>query len=203
MRYLSAIPFLPILASAIAIPAPFPEAEAVSPAGVKIEQIVYAGSGCNQGTLDINVAADGSICPIRTRDLWAADGAGSDYDDHRRFCQLNFVLTYPQGWSFTVFGVDYKGYVSLGSGSTGLVRSSYYFSGETDQVVSTIDFTGPTSGRFEKHDAIAWGTWSPCGTTDVMLNVKQEVLVSGSGKIASTSTDGEFGNIVFLKWKKC
>ncbi|PGH00184.1 hypothetical protein AJ79_08289 [Helicocarpus griseus UAMH5409] len=202
MKYLSLLLLAP-LSYAAALPNPFAEAEAVSPAGVQLREVAYAGSGCNQGTLSINVDEHGTMCPIRTKDLWAADGPGTNYDDFRRFCQLTFSLVYPQGWSFSVLGARYRGHVSLKEDSTATFRTSYYFSGETDQVVSTVNFKGPTSRAFEEEDVVVWDTWSPCGNTNTMLNVKQEVLVSGTGKLASMSAEGQFGNAVLFKWRHC
>ncbi|PGH36428.1 hypothetical protein GX50_00764 [[Emmonsia] crescens] len=202
MKYLSILSLFS-LASAVALPNPFPQADDITPAGVHLRGVIYGGTGCNQGTLSIDVDDHGTKCPIRTRDLYARDGPGSSPKDQRRFCQLNFDLVYPQGWSFSVFAADYKGHVSLRSGSTARFSTTYYFSGETDQATSTVDFKGPTSKRFEEHDLVAWDTWSPCGSTQTMLNVKQEVYVNGAGRLASTSVDGEFGHIVFFKWRRC
>ncbi|EEH41219.1 hypothetical protein PAAG_03505 [Paracoccidioides lutzii Pb01] len=202
MKYLSLLFLLP-LASAVALPNPFPEAEEVSPAGVHIRGVSYGGSGCKQGSLDIEVDDNGTKCPIRTKDLYAVSGPDTSYPDRRRFCQLNFDLIYPQGWSFSILGAEYKGYVSLQKDSTAWFKTTYYFSGESSQAVSRMDFTGPTSKDFEAQDVVVWDTWSPCGNTQTLLNVKQEVSVRGTGKLASTSTEGQFGHAVIFKWKRC
>ncbi|ODH23350.1 hypothetical protein ACO22_05396 [Paracoccidioides brasiliensis] len=230
MKYLSLLFLLP-LASAVALPNPFPESEEVSPAGVHIRGVFYGGSGCKQGSLDIEVDDHGTKCPIRTKDLYAVGGPDTSYPDRRRFCQLNFDLIYPQGWSFSILGAEYKGRVSLQKDSTAWFKTTYYFSGETSQVslltisssaypmplesivtdaaqqkpqaVSRMDFTGPTSKDFEAQDMVVWDTWSPCGNTQTLLNVKQEVSVRGTGKLASTSTEGQFGHAVIFKWKRC
>ncbi|OAX76949.1 hypothetical protein ACJ72_08758, partial [Emergomyces africanus] len=191
------------LASAVALPNPFPQAEDISPSGVQLRGVIYGGSGCKQGTLSIDIDDNGTRCPIRTRDLWASDGPGSSPRDTRKFCQLNFDLVYPQGWSFSILAADYTGYVSLRGGSSAKFKTTYYFSGETDQATSTVDFQGPRSGRFETHDVVAWDTWSSCGSTQTLLNVKQEVYVDGTGRLASTSVDGEFGHVLLLKWRRC
>ncbi|OJD21057.1 hypothetical protein ACJ73_07606 [Blastomyces percursus] len=202
MKYLSILSLVS-LASAIALPNPFPQANDISPADVQLRGVTYGGTGCSQGTLFIKIDDHGTKCPVRTRDLYARAGPGTSPKDERRFCQLNFDLVYPRGWSFSIFGAEYKGHVSLRDDSTASFKTTYYFSGETDQATSTVDFKGPTSEHFSRHDVIAWDTWSPCGSTQTMLNVKQEVNVHGAGKLASTSVDGQFGHTVFLKWRRC
>ncbi|EDN05007.1 secreted protein, putative [Histoplasma capsulatum] len=202
MKCLSVLPLFSLACAAV-LPNPFPRAEDISPADVKLRGVAYGGSGCNQGTLSIELDDNGTKCPIRTRDLYASSGPGSSPRDQRRFCQLNFDLVYPRGWSFSVFGADYKGSVSLAGESTASFKTTYYFSGETNQATSSVGFKGPTSEKFEKHDVVVWDTWSPCGSTQAMLNVKQEVIVHGAGKLASTSMDGEFGHTVFFKWRRC
>lgn len=69
--------------------------------------------------------------------------------------------------------------------------------------MSRVDFTGPITTGFDKHDAVVWDTWSPCGTTESLLNVKQEVGVDGKGSIASVVENDEFVNVVVLGWKSC
>ncbi|EEQ87300.2 uncharacterized protein BDCG_02420 [Blastomyces dermatitidis ER-3] len=174
----------------------------ISPADVQLRGVIYGGTECSQGTLFIKIDDHGTKCPVRTRDLYARGGPGTSPKGQRRFCQLNFDLVYPCGWPFSIFGAEYKGHVSLHGDSTASFKTTYYFSGETDQATSTVDFKGPTSEHFSKHNVIAWDTWSPCGSTQTMLNVKQEVNVHGACKLASMSVDGRFGHIVLLKWRR-
>jgi hypothetical protein len=128
MKFLSILSLIPSLASAAAI------ASRTAPAGVKVTSATYGGSGCTQGSLSIGVSEGGDICPIVTRGLLARAGPGYDISDSRRFCQINFGLSYPPGWSFTVLAVEYTGYVNLKDDSEAHVESTYYFSGELGQV---------------------------------------------------------------------
>lgn len=105
-----------------------------APSGVEITSTAYSGTGCNQGTLSVSVSEASNICPIVTKDLVAQAGPGISVDDSRKYCQINFGITYPRGYSFTVLAVEYLGYVDLLADSDGYVQSTYYFSGSTDQV---------------------------------------------------------------------
>jgi hypothetical protein len=68
------------------------------------------------------------------RDFTASVGSRSDATDSRKNCQINLKLTYDPGFSFSVYSADYAGWADLDSGVTGVVKSTYYFSGKQDQV---------------------------------------------------------------------
>lgn len=131
MKSLRILPYVPSLVSALAIVS---RGTDTPPSGVEITSIAYGGSGCNQGTLSVSVSDAGDICPIVTKNLVAQAGPGISTDSGRKFCQVNFGITYPAGYSFTVLAVEYLGYVDLQANSDGYVKSTYYFSGSADQV---------------------------------------------------------------------
>lgn len=138
MKFLSILPF-PFLVSAVAI---ISRGTGIPPSGVQITSTAYGGTGCNQGTLSVSVSDAGDICPIVTKNLVAQAGPGISIDSGRKFCQINFGITYPRGYSFTVLAVEYLGYVDLKADSDGYVQSTYYFSGSTDQVRHYLPLCG-------------------------------------------------------------
>ncbi|PGH12701.1 hypothetical protein AJ80_06647 [Polytolypa hystricis UAMH7299] len=202
MKVLALFSFIPALVSAAAIPSA-EVASAFDSGAVKLNGVTYGGTGCNSGTLSVRVTDDGEICPIRFRNLVAQAGNNVGIEESRKFCQINFNLEYPQGWSFSVLRTDYTGYVKLAADSTAYVQSKYYFSGETEQAVSKVKFEGPVAGDFTRNEALVWDTWSTCGTTNTLLNIHQSVGVTGTGRVATTSADGELWSDVILKWRRC
>ncbi|PGG99626.1 hypothetical protein AJ80_09321 [Polytolypa hystricis UAMH7299] len=198
MKFLSILPLIPIV-SGLAV------SRGNSPGGVKITEAIYAGSGCNQGTLDVNISPSGDLCPIYTKDLVARDGPNVSITETRKNCLLSLRLEYPKGWSFSVLAVDYNGYLKLGKDTTAQSGTTYYFSDEpTNVLASQVSFEGPLTGRFKRQDDLVWTTWSPCGKGESLLNINQSVLVRGTGTIAGTVTDGDlFGTTVQLKWREC
>lgn len=131
MKFLRILPCVPLLVSAVAI---ISRDTDTPPSGVQVTSIAYGGSGCNQGTLSVSVSDNGDTCPIVTKNLVAQAGPDISVDDGRKFCQINFGITYPRGYSFTVLAVEYLGYVNLQADADAYVQSTYYFSGSTDQV---------------------------------------------------------------------
>lgn len=65
----------------------------------------------------------------------ASIGPGVAVTEKRKNCQLNVDLYYPGGFQFSIFSADYRGYAALDKSVTGTQRSTYYFSGQTNQVI--------------------------------------------------------------------
>ncbi|KAL5120416.1 hypothetical protein ACEQ8H_001706 [Pleosporales sp. CAS-2024a] len=126
---------LPTLALAAAVVAtPLPAASPVAPTSFKIANIVSGGSGCPQGSIDIEWS-DNKVLPIYfNRAFTASVGpASTDPASARKNCQLNLALQYDSGFSFSVYSADYTGWADLDASITGSVKVTYYFSGETEQ----------------------------------------------------------------------
>lgn len=64
----------------------------------------------------------------------ASIGPGIAVTENRKNCQLNVDLLYPGGFQYSVFSADYRGYAAVDKGVTGTIKSTYYFSSQTDQV---------------------------------------------------------------------
>lgn len=129
--------FLAALPVAFAAPAPgtinVPLGDA-PPSGVTIEGISYAGSGCNAGSVAGAISSDLSTVTLLYDSFIAQAGAGIQPAEARKNCQLNLQLKLPQGWQFSVFKADYRGYAFLQQGDKGVIKSTYYFSGDSSQV---------------------------------------------------------------------
>jgi hypothetical protein len=153
---------------AFSSPVPSPaQAAALSPPSFRIKNVVSGGSGCPQGSIDINFS-DSTIMPILfSRDFTAAVGPSTAADQARKNCQINMALQYSPGWSYAVYSADYSGWADLDNGVNGIVKSTYYFSGQTDQVsdihslklVDDCEMRGCkmlTGGIGFEHYAIEW-----------------------------------------------
>jgi len=49
----------------------------------------------------------------------------------RKNCQINLLMHYPQGFTYTVLNTQFRGYADIPAGYTGLQSATYYFSGRT------------------------------------------------------------------------
>lgn len=147
--------FTALALAALALASPVPEAAA--PAAFKITNIVSGGSGCPQGSIEVDWT-DNRVLPICMRrpipspfkdyyiiltnssdfgkEFTARVGSGISIEESRKFCQLNIALKFNPGYQFAIYSTDVSGWADLDAGVKGQISSNYYFSGETDQVRS-------------------------------------------------------------------
>jgi len=115
----------------------------------------------------------------------------------------------PNGWSFSVGSVDYRGYVGLPAGITATQSANYYFQGSTLQATSRTTFRGPLSKDYLNHDQllIAAMVWSSCNAV-VPLNINAQVRIdnpnpSKQAQITTDSIDGKVKLIQGLQFRRC
>ncbi|MGO4757987.1 DUF4360 domain-containing protein, partial [Streptomyces sp. 2MCAF27] len=87
------------------------------------------GSGCPAGTAAVAVSPDNTAFTVTYSDYLAQVGKGSKPTDFRKNCQLNLVVHVPQGFTYAIASVDYRGYAHLEKGATSVEKASYYFQG--------------------------------------------------------------------------
>ena len=143
---------LPALAAAAAIPDLSFTSTAPDPSTVRIrdvscftaqracnpltfEQVTYGGTGCPQGSVASIISEDGTTMTLIFDSYVASLGKGISITESRKNCQLNIDLLYPAGFQYSIFSADYRGYVAIDKGVTGTQKSTYYFSGQTAQVI--------------------------------------------------------------------
>ena len=115
------------------IPVPMPQDK---PSGhdVEISAVTYGGTGCPDKTVQGILSDDRTTLSLSFDAYTVQSGPNIPATDRRKFCQLQLKLKYPTGFQFSIFGADYRGYASLEKGVTGTTQSTYYFSGQQNQV---------------------------------------------------------------------
>ena len=124
-----------VLLAAVAVAAPSPQSSPVPQDlinKVHIGNIVMGGSGCPQGSVSAAFSPDNTTMTL-IFDNWEAQWYTTPAAAHEN-CQLNIEIFVPFGIAFFVASIDHRGYALLDSGCTGSVSTTYYFSGETQQV---------------------------------------------------------------------
>ncbi|KAF1914148.1 hypothetical protein BDU57DRAFT_500208 [Ampelomyces quisqualis] len=200
--------FATVALAAASLASPVPETASVAPSSFKITNVVSGGSGCPQGSIDINWS-DNRVFPIYfNKQFTARVGAKTDITDARKNCQINLKLEYEPGFAFSVYQADYAGWADLDDGVTGVVKATYYFSSSSDQTSSALSLSGPFHGKYFKQDGVELAVWSPCGG-DALFNVNSEVALTPlategrDGVLASTREGGRLINNLYFAWKKC
>ena len=177
---------------------------------VRMRSISYAGSGCPAGTVAQNIAQDLTAFTLLFDSYVAEVGPGVAFNQRRKNCQLNIDLDFPQGWSFSLFTVDYRGYASLQRGVTGLQQSAYYFAGSAQTATLRTPLRGPLDQNYQIRDTLGLSAlvWSPCGAHRA-LNINTEIRMenaanpSGHGLMTTDSIDGQVKLLYGIQWKRC
>lgn len=185
-------------------------AQGSAPEYVRIRDIKYAGSGCPAGSVGADVAGDLKAFTLLFDQYQANVGPGIPMIQKRKNCQINLALEIPGGWSYTLFTVDTRGYVSLEPGVRALQQSLYYFQGQMRSGRLQTVVYGPADRNYVARDQISMENqvWSPCGVSR-SLNINTEVRVDNSaapfaqGLITVDSIDGQFKQIYGLQWRRC
>jgi len=194
--------FFVFLISAIAV--------ADAPSYVRVRNIAYAGSGCPAGTVAGSIANDRQAFTLLFDSYIAEVGPGISIREKRKNCQLAVALDFPQGWSFSIFTVDYRGYVDLDGGIVGTQQSSYYFQGQSTTARLASNYYGPLSQNYQIRDTLGISAvvWSPCGASRA-LNINTEVRLNnsnnptGSGIMTTDSIDGVVRQLYGFQWRRC
>ncbi|MBL1097144.1 DUF4360 domain-containing protein [Streptomyces coffeae] len=181
------------------------------PEKIQVSVRTVNGSGCPKGTAAVAVAGDNTAFTVTYSDYLAQVGGGADPTDIRKNCQLNLDVHIPQGFTYAIAEVDYRGYASLQRGARGTEKASYYFQGSADTASRTHDFSGPYQDNWQTTDSTDYSAlvWAPCGQ-DRNLNINSELRVNAgsspagsSSFMAMDSTDGGVNTIYHLAWKEC
>jgi hypothetical protein len=181
------------------------------PPFVTIRSLSWAGSGCPAGTVAGNLAPDLQAFTLLFDSYVAEIGPDLPLSLARRNCQILVDLQFPQGWSYSVFSVDYRGFANLEPRVSGIQQSNYYFQGEflTSRLQTTLN--GPRASDYQIRDLLPLNAlvWSPCGAQRA-LNINSSVRVinnSGNpdarGAMTTDSIDGKVTHIYGLQWRRC
>lgn len=203
-----------LLASSIAVQAPYdvPPFEDVPDDEIVITVATVNGSGCPEGTAAVAVSPDNKAFTVTYSDYLAQVGVGSSPIDFRKNCQLSLVMHVPQGFTYAVASVDYRGYAYLEEGASGMSKASYYFQGSPETAEHSHTYDGAYNDNWQATDETDWASlvWAPCGELR-NFNINTELRVdAGTSDTEETtsfmtmdSTDGDVSTTYHFAWKTC
>ena len=169
----------------------------------------YGGTGCPSGTARAVVSPDRTAFTMIFDKYVAATDATKSMD--RKNCQILVNFDFPQGWSYSLVRLDYRGFFDLGPSSSGYQQSLYYFQGLAQQARLQTNFTGPKSGDYTISDTLGLNAvvWSPCGARRG-LNINSSLFAKAMPGVANShayitndSLDGNVKTTYLFQWKKC
>jgi hypothetical protein len=181
------------------------------PDKIVINVATVNGSGCPQGTTAVAVSEDNTAFTVTYSAYLAQVGGNSDPTAFRKNCQLNLVVHVPQGFTYAIASVDYRGFASLQRGASGAQKASYYFQGSSSTASKSHPFNGPYDDNWQATDSTDWAqlVWAPCGVQR-NFNINTELRVAAGTSSSSAvsfmtmdSTDGDISTVYHMAWKEC
>ena len=175
---------------------------------VTIGQITYGGTGCPQGTVSTLLSSDRTAFTLLFDSYVATAGPLVAITESRKACQIAAQINVPNGWSYSVGTIDYRGYVQVPQGGLAVQSATYYFQGMSQQTVSRTSFTGPADRDYLVRDVIPLESivWSQCNA-NIPVNIKTAVQLrvptGKSGIITTDSIDAKVAQVYGLQFRQC
>lgn len=184
-----------------------------APSQLTIDGISYGGTGCPQYSVSNMVSSDRKAFTLLFDEFVAEIGPGVPRAENRKTCQITLDLRFPQGWSYSIVKLDYRGFAGLDRGIAGKQQSTYYFMGESRTARAFTDINGPIDDDYHYTDRLGVDqvVWSPCGANRP-LNIKAEVRLrnknrraypDATGIMTLDSMDGAVVHKYGLQWRRC
>ncbi|MCB5181730.1 DUF4360 domain-containing protein [Streptomyces antimicrobicus] len=198
-----------LLVTAAAPPA---GADDLAPTGkITVDVATVNGSGCRPGSAAVAVAPDNTAFTVTYSEYLARAGGDSTAVEGRKNCQLSLVVNVPQGYTYAIAQVDYRGFGSLQPGAVGTQKASYYFQGMSQTAARSHRFQGALDDNWQVTDTadIHALVFAPCGEKrnfNINTELRAEVGTSDPTRtsyMALDSTDGSINSKYHFAWKKC
>lgn len=167
----------------------------------------YGGSGCPGGSASVALSDDRKSISFLF-DQYIVEAGGSKSFD-RKNCNIAVPVHVPNGYSVSVFAIDYRGFTGLPSGGRAQLAVDYFLAGGGRGVRTTKTFYGPTSTDYLKSDNLGLQAvvWSKCGA-DTILRANTTMTVNSNNRrdqamATVDSADFQAGIVYHLQWRRC
>lgn len=175
---------------------------------ITLGQPTFGGNGCPAGTASATVTHDGKAVSILFDQYIVEAGRPTNRRLDRKSCNVAVPVRVPNGYSVTVFKVDYRGFNSLPRGAQSQFNTEYFFAGAQGPLYSKT-FNGPLEQDYLiTNNLVAQAlVWSPCGQ-DVILRANSSMRVTSNTRMDQTlstvdSADVQAGLVYHLQWRRC
>jgi hypothetical protein len=175
---------------------------------IHLNQPIYGGNGCPQGTASAVLSPDKTSLSILFDQYAAEAGRSAGKSLDRKTCNIAIPVHVPNGMSVSLFQIDYRGFASVPQGGSCKLNVDYFFAGQSGPTYQKT-FTGPMSNEYTARNTLAVGavTWSPCGQ-DVNLRVNTSMTAQSNRYMEDTlgtvdSADIQAGLVYHLRFRSC
>lgn len=170
----------------------------------------HGGSGCPQGSVAAALSPDSKALSILFDKYQANAGSGSENGAQVAYknCTIAIPVHIPQGYSISVYAIDYRGYTYIPRGGSVRFTASYYFN-DVRGPSQTKTFLGPLDKDYLLSSELGVESlvWSKCGA-DANLRINTGLVSksnrAGDDVLASLDSVDVTAALEFqIKWKRC
>ncbi len=183
-------------------------ATAAMAADIQLGHPSYGGTGCPNGTADVTLSPDGKELSVLFDGYLVEAGGSTGKRLDRKSCNLSIPVSIPQGYSVSIFQVDYRGFSSVPSGGRNQFNVEYFFAGARGPALRRT-FMGPKTDNFTITDNLIASAmvWSRCGD-QVNLRINSDMMAMTNRYNEQTlgmidSTDISSGLIYHIQTRRC
>jgi hypothetical protein len=175
---------------------------------VRLGDPEYGGTGCPAGSAAVAVAADAKSMSILFDEFVTEAGGNTGRRLDRKTCNIAVPVHVPQGYSVSIFQIDYRGFNSLPFGAYSVFNVEYFFAG-TQGPSYQKRFDGRLENNYLLSNQVAASaySWSECGQSVILrANTSMMVRTNGQNQDALSTVDSadlQAGLIFNLQWRRC
>ena len=139
-------------------------APALASDGIQLGNPSYAGNGCPAGSASVTLSPDNTAMSILFDKYQVEAGGMTGKRIDRKNCSVAVPVIIPQGFSVSVFSVDYRGFNSLPDGASSTFSAEYFLAGAQGPKYAET-FQGPQDQDYTISHQLnaAHLVWSACG----------------------------------------
>lgn len=175
--------------------------------GIVLGQPQYGGTGCPAGSASVALSPDQTAISLLF-DQYVVEAGGAKAFD-RKNCNIAVPVHVPQGYSVSVFAIDYRGFTVLPYGGRASLSVDYFLAGQGRGYRTSKSFWGPVATDYLKSDNLELEAvvWSACGA-DTILRANTSMLVQSNARREQAmatvdSADIQAGLIYHIQWRRC
>jgi hypothetical protein len=161
---------------------------------VEIEKVISNGSGCPAGTAQATIANDKQSLHVVYGQFAAMAGPGIPLPRSRSNCIVNISAKVTDGFTWAVAEVDFRGVSQIADGGSGVHRTTYFFQGQAQQLVTTHSFSpGPQRPWADKDEFDASNAlFAPC-------NAQRSLNIDTSLRVTPSTAPGSPGSSLRMR----
>ena len=175
---------------------------------ITLSEPVTGGNGCPVGSVAATLTEDRKSLSILFDQFISEAGPASGKTIDRKNCNIALSVGVPNGYSMSVIGVDYRGFVSLPSSQTSARFQAEYFFGGQRGPLFVKEFRGRMDQDYTLNNqlGVQAAVWSPCGA-DVNFRINASMMLKNSTHQDALATvdsaDITAGMIYHIQTRRC